>query len=211
MDSRFSHLARGAQASWKTTRIPSVVYKPRSKEQGSADVKIQAMRSALPRTHPPHRLNGVRSPTAGCDHWWNIRCKIGPPSGKGKRGEKSLYMLRAPKNGKPQPSLLRSPNTRHRRPVHGLNHSKCSTKPLIYIRNIQKAKREKKSWYQYIFLLLRGNCCNKGLPARSPQDGQASRNIGSATEARLRSLSAYQSDADTERFKRPDPAAPEKP
>jgi len=36
----------------------SNVYKPRSKDQGSAGVKIQAMRRAFPTTHPLHRLNG---------------------------------------------------------------------------------------------------------------------------------------------------------
>ena len=57
----------------------------------------------------PHHLNGVRSTFAsgassssGCDHWWNIRCKIDPPSGKGKKSKNALYILRAPENGKPQ-------------------------------------------------------------------------------------------------------------
>jgi hypothetical protein len=75
--------------------------------------------------------------------------KIIPPSAKRKRGKKPLYMYRAPENGKRklrQHEILVTVT-----PAHGLNRSRCYTKPLIYIRNIQKAKAEKKFWYQYIF------------------------------------------------------------
>jgi hypothetical protein len=35
---------------------------------------------------------------------------------------------------------------------------KCQAKPLTYLRNIEKGKKEKKSWYQYVFLgIARGN------------------------------------------------------
>jgi hypothetical protein len=62
--------------------------------------------------------------------------------------------------------------------VGGLNHSKCSTKPLIYVRNIQKAKAEKKSWYQYIFSAAenRGSCMQRRLfSEKSTEGGQTSR------------------------------------
>jgi len=74
----------------------------------------------------PHHLNGVRStfaarrPSARCDRWWIIRCKIAPPREMGRRGKSPSICKEHLKteNLNDLSDFLRcSPNTRHRRPV----------------------------------------------------------------------------------------------
>ena len=117
MDSRFPRPARGHRPAGNNQDSLSRLQSP-SKDQGSAGVKIQAIRSALPTTHPSHRLNGVWFTFAsGSPFLGRVRSMVDYSlqnrSTKGRR-EKSPSTYRAPKNAK----------------------RKCERREYSYIRNL---------------------------------------------------------------------------
>ena len=97
----------------------------------------------------PHHLNGVRStfaarrPSAKCDRWWIIRCKIAPPRGKGRRGKSPSICKEHLKteNLNDLPNFLRcSPNTRHRRPGLWTEPQKVLHEPTHLLGDLEKGK-----------------------------------------------------------------------
>jgi hypothetical protein len=118
----------------------------------------------------PHHLNGVRStfaarrPSARCDRWWIIRCKIAPPRGKGRRGKSPSICKEHLKteNLNDLPNFLRcSPNTRHRRPGLWTELQKVLHEPTHLLGALEKGKSKEKCWYQYIFPELRTSACGR--------------------------------------------------
>ena len=104
----------------------------------------------------------ARHPSARCDRGWIIRCKIAPPSGKGRRGKSPSICKEHLKteNLNDLPNFLRcSPNTRHRRPGLWTEPQKVLHEPTHLLGDLEKGKSKEKCWYQYIFPELRTSAC----------------------------------------------------